>query len=104
MQQVFAVRRKFDQHLAMVIIAVSALQGAALDKSINKLHRTVMAKAKLPGNRGNCGTDASGQTFDGQEQLMLLRFDTLRSGYLLAKMQELSDTMSKLSKLAQTSG
>ena len=103
MQQVLAVRRKFDQHLAMVIIAVPALQGAALDKPIDKLHRTVMAKAKLSRNRRNCGTDALRQAFNSQQQLMLLRFDTPGSGYFLTKMQELPDTVTELSKSAKTS-
>jgi hypothetical protein len=104
MQQVLAVRREFYQDLAMIIISVPAPQCTALNQTIDKFHRTVMAKAELARERSNRGADALGQTFDGQEELMLLRFDAPGSGYLLAGMQELPNTMTELSESAEASG
>jgi hypothetical protein len=101
MQQSLAVRRDFYQHLAMVIISVPAPQGTAFNETVDKLHGTMMAKAELARERSNCGADTLGQSFDGQEQLMLLRFDASGSGDLLAGMQELSNAVTELGELAE---
>jgi hypothetical protein len=103
MQQGFAVRRQFYQHLAVVIISVPAPQGTALNEAVDKLHGTVMAKAELARERSNCRADTLGQTFDGQEQLMLLRLDASGPGYLLAGMKKLPDAVTELGELAEPS-
>jgi hypothetical protein len=49
----------------MVAISMPALQGSLLYQAIDKLNRTVVAKAELPGECRDRGTCASGQAFNG---------------------------------------
>jgi hypothetical protein len=98
MQQGLAVRRKFHEYFAMILVPVSALQSALNNETIYKFHRAVMAKAELLGECGNSGTSALGQALDREEKLMLLGFDTLGAGRFLAKVQELPNTVPELSK------
>jgi hypothetical protein len=101
MQQGFAVRRELHQHFTMILISVSALQRALVNETIYKFYGAVMAKAELLGKCGNSGTIALGQAPERQKKLMLLGFDALGAGRFFAKMQELPDTVPKLSKLAK---
>jgi len=80
---------------------VSAAQGALVNKAIYKFHSAGMAAAELLREGGISGTSALGQALDGQEKLMLLRFDALGASGFLAEMQELPDTMPGLSKPAK---
>lgn len=54
-QQGLAVRRELHEHFAMVLIPVSAPQGALVNEAIYKFHRTVMANTELPGDCGDSG-------------------------------------------------
>jgi len=47
MQQGFAVRRKLHEHFAMIVLPMSALQGALIDETIYKFYSAVMAQAEL---------------------------------------------------------
>jgi hypothetical protein len=47
MQQVLAVRRKFHKHFTTIIVSVPTSQRTVLNKTIDKLHSAVMAKAEL---------------------------------------------------------
>lgn len=85
----------------MIVIPVSALQGALVNEAIYKFHGTMMAKAELPRKCSNSRMIALGQALERQEKLMLLGFDTLGAGGFLAKVQKLPDTVPELSKLAK---
>ena len=98
MQQCLAVRRKFYEHFAMILIPVPASHGAPVNDTIYKFHGAVMAKAELMGERGYSGTSIPWQALDCQKKLMLLGFDALGAGRFLAKMEELPDTVPELGK------
>jgi hypothetical protein len=102
MQQSLAVRCKFHKHLATILVALPALQGALVNETIHKFHGTVMAKAELLGECRNSRTSAPGQALDRQKKLMLLGFDTFGTGRFLAEVQELTDVVPELSQPTKT--
>jgi hypothetical protein len=67
MQQSLALRREFYKHFAMILISVPTPQSTLVNETIDKFHRTVMAKTELLGECGNRGASALGQALDCQE-------------------------------------
>src|SRR5665213_3351977 len=94
------MRGKFYQYFTTILFAVSAYHPSMLHEAVDQLHRAVMTKAKSLRKRTHCGTSSLGQSFDGEQDLMLLRFDPLGPGCFFAHMQELADAVSEFSKLA----
>lgn len=100
-QQRLSKGRQPDQNFAMIFIAGSALQGSAFDQSINQLYRTVMPKTQLLRDRRHRRTCAAGETLDGKQKLVLLRFNSLGTGGIFAEVQEFPDTVTELGQLAK---
>ena len=65
---------KFDQSFTTVFLTVPANNNAPLCHPVDQFHRAVVSKAKPGGKRGNSGTRARRQSFNCEQQLMLLRF------------------------------
>jgi len=99
-QQFFTMRSKFYKDFTAVLFAVPACHPSALHEAVNQLNRTVMAKTKSLRKRTHGGTSSLGQSFDGEQELVLLRFDALGPGDFFAYMQKLADAVAKFGKLA----
>ena len=104
MQQLFAVRGEFDEHLAPVLIAVPATDGAMLDQPVDQLHGAVLTQAEPRRQHGYGGTHPFGQTFDRQHQLVLLRLNATQPSSFFAEMQELTNLVAEFGKLLKCSG
>lgn len=100
-KQHFTAGRQLNQHLAMIFVAVPALECSAIDQAIDQLDAAVVAQAKLLRDCGHGRTDAARPALDGQQELAL-RFNSLGVGGFLAEVQEFPDTASELGKLAKT--
>jgi hypothetical protein len=70
-----------------------------LNEAIDEFHRTVVAQAEPFRKRPDCWTTSLRQSFYGEEDLVLLRFDALRPGSFFAYMQELTYAKAELGKL-----
>jgi hypothetical protein len=71
-----------------------------LHETVDQLCRTVMAKAEPLRKRAHGGTSSLGHSFDGEQELVLLRFDAFGPGCFFAHMQELADAVTEFGKLA----
>ena len=70
-----------------------------LHEAINKFYGAVMAQAESFRKRPDGGTTSRRQSFYGQEHLVLLGFNSLRTSGFFAQVQELADAIAKLGKL-----
>jgi hypothetical protein len=73
-------------------------------EAIDYLNCAVMAQAKPLRKRPDGGTSSLGQSFDGEQDLVLMRFDALKPSGFFAEVQELADAIAELSKLAISRG
>ena len=104
LQQLFAVKGEFDQHLAAVMIAVPANHGTMFDQAVDQLHGAVMTQAEPRRQHGYGGTHPFGQTLDGQHQLVLLRLNATQPSSFFAEMQELTNLVAEFGKLLKCGG
>ena len=93
---------EFNQDFTTILIAGPASYRAMFHQAVHKLHGAVMTEAKSLGKCCDGGTDSLGQSFDGKQKLMLLRFDGLGSSGFVAEVQELTDAVPEFSELAVT--
>jgi hypothetical protein len=63
---------------------VPARYRSLLDEAVNEFYRAVMTQAESFRKRPDCGTASLGQSFYGQEDLVLLGFDALRPSSFFA--------------------
>jgi hypothetical protein len=69
-------------------------------EAIDYLNCAVMAQAKPLRKRPDGGKSSFRQSFNGEQDLVLLRFDALRPSGFFAQVQELADAIAELGKLA----
>ena len=72
-----------DQNFTTVLVTVPTYYGSMLNEAIDKFYRTVVAQAESLRKRPDGGTASLRQSFYGQKELVLLRFDALRPELLL---------------------
>jgi hypothetical protein len=82
----------------MILTCASATNSATLGQAIDEFHCAVMAKAKPVSEVRKRGPGVLWETFQNQQQLMLLRFDPFGSRRFFAIVQEFPDTVAELSK------
>ena len=79
---------------------MSACYCSLLHEPVNKFYSTVMAQAESFRKRPDGGTTSRRQPFYGQEHLVLLGFDSLRTSGFFTQVQELADAIAELGKLS----
>jgi hypothetical protein len=89
---------ELDKHFTTVLLIVPACYCSLLHEAIDEFYRAVMAQAEPFRKRPDGGTASHGQSFYGQEGLVLLRFDAPGPGGLFAYVQELADAIAELGK------
>jgi len=91
---------KANKDFTAVVGCGLARNGAALDHAIDEFDGTVMTDLKPGGKLADGGEFSDGQSFDGEEKLMLLRLDAVGAGSFFAIAKEETDLMSKLGEAA----
>jgi hypothetical protein len=99
-QKLFSEWRHFQQDLAGVRLAVLPRNRTVSYQPVRQLDGAVMPQAK-PGRHGrDSGTNPLRQPLNGEQQLMLLRLDPVRSRGFLAEVQKLANPVSECRDLA----
>jgi hypothetical protein len=92
--------RQANQHLAPVGACVFTAHRAALDHPINQLHGAVVQNLKPVGELPDRRPGAFGQSFDGKQQLVLLRLESMAAGRHSAELQKPANLKTKLRQSA----
>jgi len=100
MQQLFAMGSEFYQHFTTVLVTLPSYHRSMFHEAVDYFNRAVMAQAKPLRNRPDVGTGSRRQSFDGEQHLVLLRFNALGTSGFFAYVKELADAMTELGKLA----
>ena len=99
-QQLLAFRRKGDQHLPPILIAMVPQDRAMRFQPVNQFNHAVVAQLQTPGQFADGRLAVFRQAFNGKHQLMLLGFDPGRARLLLAEVQEAPDLKAELGQSA----
>jgi hypothetical protein len=86
----------------VILIAVASRHRSLLHETVNQFHHAVMAKAEPVREGCDRGAGFFGQAFDGEEKLVLLRFNVTGASGFFAEVQELADAVTEFRKLAIT--
>jgi hypothetical protein len=90
---------QFNEHFTTILNTVPACYRSLLHEAVNKFYRAVMAQAESFRKRPDGGTTSHRQPSNGQEHLVLLGFNSLRTSGFFTQVQELADAIAKLGKL-----
>ncbi len=99
-QQALARRGQPDAHLAPVLIRNAARDCAAVAQPVDQLDCAVMPDLQAPGELLNGGSHPGWEPLDSQQQLVLLRLQSVRPGGFLAVSQKPADLMTELRQCA----
>src|SRR5215831_11561808 len=75
-QYSFAATCELQQHLAPVLRAALAVHQPPSFQAVHQFDRTVMLNLQALGNSRDFGTHIARQTLEGEEKLVLTRFQT----------------------------
>ncbi len=73
--------------------------GAAVREAIDQFDGAVMAELEAIGKLADGGEFSRGESFDGQEKLMLLRLDAVGAGGILAIAEEFADPVAEFGEV-----
>jgi hypothetical protein len=104
MQQFLTMRGKFYEHFPAVFLTVPTRDRSAIHEAIDQFNGTVMAQTEPFRKRPDGRTAPLRQSFYGQEDLVLMWFDALRSGRFLAQVLEVANAIAELRKLPVSLG
>src|SRR5205085_10727640 len=99
-QQPLAPAGQFNQHHATVRSGRAAAYQPVALRAIDKLDRAVVLDLQPAGKFTNGGLQAGGQAFNGQQQLMLLRFEASFARGFLTEAQEVANVIAQLGERA----
>ena len=85
-----------DPNLAPVANAAYPFHESAFPQPVGEAYGAVMPDQEVPGDFSHGGTMGAGQGPDGQQELMLLRLQSLVPGRLLAEMEEATDLKAEI--------
>ena len=86
---------ELHQNIPPVVGGSQSAYETLFDESVDELDGAVMLQLHSFGQRANGGLDTFGQTFNGEEQLMLLRFDAGLPGRILAKTKKATNLITQ---------
>jgi hypothetical protein len=87
---------KHQEDFSPVLTAAPAPHIAARGQPIRQLHRAVMLNLQTLGQFADSWPDAFWQSFHGQHQLMLPRFQASSPGGLLTEVQKTTDLVTQI--------
>src|SRR5690349_4918842 len=97
LQQLLAARRELEQDLAAVVFAAAAFHQVTPSQTVHQFHCTVMLDLQALGKLANATAAIFRQTFQGQQEQVLLRFQAGRPRSLLAEPQKAANLITKFS-------
>ena len=80
-----------------------AHDGAMFSEPVDELDCAVMPQAKTRSKCGNGRTNSFRQSFDSEQQLVLLRLNPVSAGGCFAEVKELADSVAEFGKLFKAS-
>ncbi len=89
-----------DQHLTAIFRARFAYDRATLFGAIDQLDGAVVAELKAIGKFADGGKFSCGEPFDGEKELVLLRFDSDGPGGVFAIAKEPADLVAEFGQIA----
>jgi hypothetical protein len=93
-----ACRSQLHDHLAAVRFAPRTRHGSERFEAVHKLHGAVMTQAQTASQLADGGAPALWQPSNGQQQLMLLRFEAVGSRLSFTEMEKSSDSITEFGK------
>jgi hypothetical protein len=91
---------QLDEHLAAVVVAARTREEAFIDEPANEFDRAVVREKQAVRDVTNGGPATLGQAFDGEKELVLLRFDSGGPCPFFTEVQETPDLITQLGKRA----
>ena len=99
-KRTFARRGQANEDFAAILGGGFADDGAVIGQAIDQLDRAVMTNLKAIGEFGNGRELSRRQAFDREEELMLLRLDSMGSGGFFAIAEEFPDLVAEFGQRA----
>jgi hypothetical protein len=100
-QQCLSTLREPNQHFTVICICCNPLDYSMLRHPVYQLNGAVMANQHSRCEFANGRFNAIWQAFDGQQELVLLRFYSVCPCLVIAEPQEQTDLVTELSQVLQ---
>jgi hypothetical protein len=90
------LRGDLDQDLSPIDIAATPSGESPLDQAIRQLHGAVMSNLQPFGEDPDRGPLAAGESFDGEQKLVLAGLDTGGPSFAFTEREKAADPVAKL--------
>ena len=100
-QQCLPTLREPNQHFTVIFICRNPLDNSMLRQSVDQLNGAMMANQHPRCELSNRGLHTIRQAFDGQQELVLLRLDSMSTCLIFAEPQKPADLKAEFSQVLQ---
>lgn len=95
-KQPLTLRGHLDENLARIEVAATPYRESPRNQAVHQLHGAVMADLQALGEHPDGGSLALGQSFDGEQELVLVGLDAGGPRLVFAEHEEAADLVAKL--------